>query len=233
MRNGFIEYPIFEQGYEALKRTTGDFRDMSPEPVIELINRAPITLIVLRSMLGFTPPEWAYVATQRSGVEVPQGAARTLDRSIRMNPLEPLRLSGRVGGARLGALVTAACELLTEGVPTDERTPELIHRLDKADTRNGIASIQPLADLGVPYAMLLYERFLGRPFAGHRDSVSELVGDVLETAIEGVLTRAGISHRKTKRAERVTGFDQAPDFIIPNVCLAKTPSDRKITSLND
>src|ERR1035441_7413325 len=116
-------------------------------------------------------------------------------------------------------------------VPTDERTPELIHRLDKADTRNGIASIQPLADLGVPYAMLLYERFLGRPFAGHRDSVSELVGDVLETAIEGVLTRAGISHRKTKRAERVTGFDQAPDFIIPNVCLAKTPSDRKITSL--
>jgi len=27
--NGFIEYPVFEQGYEALKRTTGDFRDIS------------------------------------------------------------------------------------------------------------------------------------------------------------------------------------------------------------
>jgi hypothetical protein len=31
--------------------------------------------------------------------------------------------------------------------------------------------------------MLLYERFLGRPFAGHRDSVSELVGDSLESAM--------------------------------------------------
>jgi len=46
-----------------------------------------------------------------------------------------------------------------------------------------LASLQPIADLGMPYAMLLYERFLGRPFAGHRDSASELVGDVLETAI--------------------------------------------------
>jgi len=36
--------------------------------------------------------------------------------------------------------------------------------------------------------MLLYERFLGRPFAGHRDSVSELVGDSLESVIEDVLS---------------------------------------------
>ncbi|MGA2653859.1 MAG: hypothetical protein ABSF28_25335 [Terracidiphilus sp.] len=86
-----------------------------------------------------------------------------------------------------------------------------------------------MADLGVPYAMLLYERFLGRPFAGHRDSVSELVGDVLETAIEGVLTRAGISHRKTKRAERITGFDQAPDFIIPNEFNPQIVIEAKIT----
>ena len=53
------------------------------------------------------------------------------------------------------------------------------------------------------------------PFAGHRDSVSELVGDVLESAIEAVLTRAGVSFRKTKRAERIPGFDQAPDFVDP------------------
>jgi hypothetical protein len=75
----------------------------------------------------------------------------------------------------------------------------------------------------------LYERFLGRPFAGHRDSVSELVGDVLETAIEGVLNRAGISNRKTKRAERVTGFDQAPDFIIPNEFNPQIVIEAKIT----
>jgi SOS-response transcriptional repressor LexA len=89
--------------------------------------------------------------------------------------------------------------------------------------------LQPLADLGVPYAMLLYERFLGRPFAGHRDSVSELVGDVLETAIEGALHRHGISYRKTKRAERVAGFDQAPDFIIPDEFNPQIVIEAKVT----
>jgi hypothetical protein len=77
--------------------------------------------------------------------------------------------------------------------------------------------------------MLLYERFLGRPFAGHRDSVSELVGDSLESVIEDILTKAGISYRKTKRAERVPGFDQAPDFIIPSEYNPKVVIEAKLT----
>ena len=30
---GFIEYPVFEQGYEALKRVTGGFRNLSAAEV--------------------------------------------------------------------------------------------------------------------------------------------------------------------------------------------------------
>ncbi len=59
----------------------------------------------------------------------------------------------------------------------------------------------------------MYQRFLGRPFASHRDSVSEQVGEVVEAAVKDVLTAAKVSFRETKRAERITGFDQAPDFI--------------------
>ena len=70
-----------------------------------------------------------------------------------------------------------------------------------------------MANLGVPYSVLLYERLLGRPFATHRDSISEIVGDIVENAIEDVLSRARITYRKTKRAEQVPGFDQAPDFV--------------------
>ena len=77
--------------------------------------------------------------------------------------------------------------------------------------------------------MLLYERFLGRPFAGHRDSVSELVGDVLESAIEGVLAGADISFRKTKRAQRIPGFDQTPDFVIPSEFNPQVVIEAKIT----
>ena len=77
--------------------------------------------------------------------------------------------------------------------------------------------------------MLLYERLLGRPFAGHRDSVSELVGDIVENAIDEILTRAGVSFRRTGRAERVPGFDQTPDFIVPNEFNPQVVIEAKLT----
>lgn len=224
--DGFVDYPLFEQAYETLKQAIAGFSDITGEVVFEAVKRTPLTLIVLRTMLGFTPPEWAYVATQRSHVEVTQGFARSLDRSIRMSPFSPLRLSA-VTAERLRALINTACELLNSPVPeTDE---DKIHRLDKADTRGDAQTIRSLAGIGVPYAMLLYERFLGRPFAGHRDSVSELVGDILESAIENILAGAGISYRKTKRAEKIGGFDQAPDFIVPDEFNPQVIIEAKIT----
>jgi len=223
---GFVEYPTFETGYEALKRATSDYRKFEPEAIFALVCATPIAFIVLRTMLGFTPPEWAYVTTEHTNVEVPQGAARTLDRNIRLNPTKALPAGGGVTEQRMRAMIGTACRLLTEGPP---ETPGLLHRLDKADTRHGLRSIQPLADLGVPYAMVLYERFLGRPFAGHRDSVSELVGDIVEAAVEATLAAGKISFRKTKRAERVTGFDQAPDFIIPSEFNPKIVIEAKLT----
>ncbi|MEW6727262.1 hypothetical protein ACP3TJ_04130 [Desulforudis sp. 1088] len=224
--DGFVDYPVFESGYEALKQSTGGFRNIDPKPITEAACRNPMIIIVLRTMLGFTPPEWAYVTTQRTGVEVTQGFVRTLDRNIRMSPLKPLG-SGEVTKKRVRALVETACQLLNSPVPAVGQ--DKIHRLDKADTRGGPSTIRAMSVMGVPYAMLLYERFLGRPFAGHRDSVSELVGDSLESAIEEVLTRTGVSYRKTKRAERIPGFDQAPDFIVPSEFNPQVVIEAKIT----
>ena len=211
--DGFIEYPTFEHGYQELKRATQGFHDLSVPPVLKAVNQTPIALIVLRAMLGFTPSEWAAIACARTDVEVTQGAARGIDRKIRMSPETPLHEDG-VTAKRVAALVSTACQLLKEGPETVEEG--LIHRLQKADTSSGLKSIVPLAEIGAPYPMLLYERYLGRPFAGHRDSVSDVIGQTVEIAIEEVLHEHGISARKTKRAERVKGFEQAPDFIIPD-----------------
>lgn len=211
---GFVEYSTFASGYEALKRATTDFQEVTPTAVEPVVFRLPIALIVLRCMLGFTPPEWAYYATQETNVEIPQGAVRTLDRQIRMKPKKPLKKNVATTEQRINALIASACQILNEGAPTV--ASDMLHRLNKADTAEGLVGVQSLADLGVPYAMLLYERFLGRPFAGHRDSVSELVGNLVENAIEELLWRAGIAFRKTGRTERLPGFDQAPDFIVPD-----------------
>jgi len=143
-----------------------------------------------------------------------------------MAPHRPLTRA-RLSVARVKALIDAACQLLSEGASHVEAGK--IHRLDKADTKMGSDAMRTMAALGIPYAMLLYARFLGRPFAGHRDSVSELIGDSMESVIEDVLSIAGVSYRKTKRAERVLGFDQAPDFIIPSEFNPQVVIEAKIT----
>ncbi len=219
---GFVEYEKFEAAYEELKRRTGGFENLVAEQVLKATLASPLVLIVLRTMLGFTPPEWAYVATERSGVEVSQGYIRGVDRRIRMAPTKPLK-----GNSKIEGLIRSACELLQDTAP--DVGPDRLHRLDKADTREGLGSIRHLSNLGVPYPMLLYERFLGRPFAGHRDSVSELIGGGLETAIEEQLAKHRVSFRKTKRAEKVTGFDQAPDFIVPDEFAPKVVIEAKLT----
>lgn len=223
---GFIDYPLFEAGYESLKKATGGFASLSGQVVLKTVLETPIALVVLRSMLGFTPPEWAYLAAQRYGSELNQGFARTLDRKIRMRPLEPLRTTPEVL-KRIEALVDTACDLLTQGCPSVSDSQ--IHRLHKADTVGGLTALRNMAAMGSPYAMLLYERFLGRPFAGHRDSVSEMIGDGLENAIEETLLTAGVSFRKTKRAEQFLDFDQAPDFMIPSEFSPKIVIEAKLT----
>ena len=62
---GFVDYSAFETGYEALKKATSGFASLPRPEVLKTVLEVPITFVVLRSMLGFTPPEWAYVATLR------------------------------------------------------------------------------------------------------------------------------------------------------------------------
>lgn len=212
---GFVDYTAFENGYQTLKRYTDAFAKLTPENVFAAVQEAPIALIVFRCILGLSPPEWAYVTTEMTGFEIEQGAARSIDRRVRMKPLEPMKEStGGITVQRIRSMIEVGVRMVEQGsgvVPAGT-----VHRLDKADTAEGIRSLQSIADLGAPYPVLLYERFLGRPYATHRDSVSELIGEVVEAAVKNILFEAKVSFRETKRAERIPGFDQAPDFIVPD-----------------
>ncbi len=73
---GFVEYSVFERGYEALKAATAGFSQLDPKKVFPVTVSEPISIVVLRSILGFTPPEWGYVTTQRTGTayRLPRGS---------------------------------------------------------------------------------------------------------------------------------------------------------------
>lgn len=221
---GFVDYEHFAAAYDELLRSTQRFADFRLDTVWKAFEQDPLVFVVIRTILGMSPTEWAFLTSRAAAMEIPQKWARQFDRSVRRGKRQyrPPTL------ANVRAMLEAAVEMLS--TPVGPLPAQVIHRLDKIDTRDGVASLQYVASSpGVPYPMLLYERFMGRPFASHRDAVSELIGDAMENAIEDVLSSAGVSYRKTKRAERIPGFEQAPDFIIPDELRPHVVIEAKIT----
>ena len=53
---GFVEFVTFDAGYEALKRATDGFRRVTPDRITSVVFDHPIAMIVLRCILGLTPP---------------------------------------------------------------------------------------------------------------------------------------------------------------------------------
>ncbi len=247
MGKGFPKYTDFRNAYEILKRTSKAFENFSKATINIALEEDSRVLGVIRSILGMTAPEWAELARSELDSDVTQGAARCLDRQCREDPgyirkvmsryqdrVENSRKSGRNPPIRpktldrLDHLVTVAINNIIKGAP--EHQEAFVHRLAKFDTQSGLESLKYAAGENIPYAVLLYERYLGRPFAGHRDAVSELVGEVMENAVEERLRQAGVSYRKTGRAERIPRFGQAPDFCIPDEISPIAVIEAKVTS---
>lgn len=226
---GYIGYDDFQAAYEILKRETLAFAVFTNEFVWNALRFDALAFVVLRTILGLSPPEWADLARTERGSDVSQTAARALDTRVRRDRALFARNSSPDGATmtRARAMVSVAIDYISRGAPA--ATQDTVHRLAKVDTVAGVQSVQHVANFHVPYAVLLYERYLGRPFASHRDAVSELVGDVMESAIEEQLARRRITFRKTRRAERVVGFEQAPDFFVPTEFSPEVIIEAKIT----
>lgn len=247
MGSSFIKYSEFGVAYEVLKRHTQAFTSFNEVAVNQAARENSRVLGVLRSILGMTPPEWAELARTELKSDITQGAVRAIDkacrddiayldkqerryedRAVRGPKLDDTAAARTKTHERIQALIRIAIQYITDGAPPE--VDGVLHRLAKFDTSSGLSSIQHASRENVPYAVLLYERYLGRPFATHRDAVSELVGEVMENAVEDMLREAGVTYRKTKRAERIPGFGQAPDFCIPDEINPVVVIEAKITS---
>jgi hypothetical protein len=81
--NGFISFEDFQAAYEVLKRQTSAFASFNESAVWAALEEDALALLVLRAILGLSPPEWADLAKSERAVNVTQGAARSLDVKIR------------------------------------------------------------------------------------------------------------------------------------------------------
>lgn len=224
--DNFVEHVEFERAYRVLAKKTKQFSDFTFERVLEAVTEDSLVFVILRCILGFSPPELAHLTAQQTGLGITQGFARSIDQRARARRPLFRGTRGQVK-TRAEAMLRIACQAAIAGAPPTPITA--LHRLAKADTEGGMSSLQRLARKGVQYPTLLYERFLGRPFASHRDAISERVGDIIEAEIKRQLQGHGVPFHKTGRAERIPGFDQAPDFLIPSAEDPKVVIEAKLS----
>jgi hypothetical protein len=221
----FCERADFDRGYEVFREETREGADLSGAAVLRAIVREPRAWIVLRSIIGLSPGEAAWVAIEEAAgqgklISVKQQDARDLDAAARRGERlvfdrgEARRAIERKRNELVRAIVPLLSDILRRPCPPVPQ--DQVHRFDKIDTVRGQESVAELLRRGtVPYSELLYERMLGRPYATHRDSVSDIVGKLLENAITELLDKYRIDGRATRYREVVPGFPQAPDFLIP------------------
>lgn len=226
---GFLSEERFMEAYKILKDATSGFKKFSVNSVMRALQRDSAALVVVRCILGVTPPEWASYAETITDVEINTSASRRLDSECRKDRGFVARLMAGKGGDslhRIRSLVTTACVLLERGAVPIEG---YVNRFDKWDTRNGFDSLIAASRMET-YPYTLFERYTGRPYASLRDAASDAIGDQYENEIVARLVAAKIPHEQTSKAERIKGHDQAGDIYVPNKVNPEIVIEAKISN---
>jgi hypothetical protein len=202
----------FESAYRRAFELTSGFHEVSPERVAAAIEKAPETLLVFRTIVGYTPSEFAAAIAEVAG-------------DLGVRAVSAHRVRALETGARATPHVAALCaetiHHLVTGALWGQAPEGLRSKLDKFDTELGWETVRGLAASGVPYEAFLLQRHVGGAFRQLLDATSELRGELLETPVESLLSEAGVSFVRTGAANQGEIAERfnltvrpAPDFVV-------------------
>lgn len=212
-QNDFYDLPYFSEVYDAAAVATNGFVDVSVDDLVRVLRADSRTLLVFRTVLGFTKDEFAHSTKILADRDELTGIT-----------------GGRVDGMeRKGTTVTEAqalvvartiSEVLAGGLFGDP--PGSVRRKqDKPDTVEGWKTVASLAEDGVPYSYLLHQRHYGGAFRQLLDATSTRRGDVIEDAVEALFSENGIPYVRTGshnqgdiEAQFGVHVTPAPDFVV-------------------
>ncbi len=211
-RRELYELEMFSKAYTLAAAATDDFRKADVPKLTSLLEGHPQALLVLRTIVGYTPKELS-VASREVARE---GARRGIGEAQIKASERGERLSARP--ARL--LAETIDRLISHGIwataPDGLRT-----KLDKVDTADGWDSVHALAADGVPYGVFLHQRHMGGAFRQLLDAASEERGEMLEIAVRTLFEEHGVPHVQTGSHEQgqiAARFNltmtPAPDFVV-------------------
>lgn len=205
----------FNAIYDRAHELTSGFQDVTPERIAVALEQEPRSLVVFRMMAAYSRQHVSYLLEKEYGQRLTPDALRTIERKG-ASVTASLLANWRAACANLGLLIYLAVrgELLTfrEGVETDKFRP----LTDKIDTREGWESVAKAAAEGLPYNALLYQRYVGSAFGLAINASTSIKADLLEGPVERLLRENRIPYYRVGTREKVAGWEQAPDFLVPD-----------------
>jgi hypothetical protein len=172
------------------------------------------TSLILRCIAALSLDEISLLLKETGGIALSKD---------QMREFELGREVGKADAARWLQAAELLARVMAESVgghllelPTSVRKDLFRDRKDKPDTRQGWESVRVLAKNRVPYWGLLYQRYIGGFFRQAMDASSSIKGDILELAIVDLFKDHGIPFYRTKAREKLRGWEQAPDFLLPS-----------------
>jgi hypothetical protein len=189
------EYELkpIERAYEKAFALTGGFTAVDPATLAGVIQAEPSTTRIFRLLLGFTTKE---LAASTLIVAERLGAPPVSDSAIKS--MEAGR--GRTGAdARMSAarLLAATVDQAMHGGLFSSASGNLRSKIEKPDTADSWATVRKYASENVPLPVFLHQRHYGGAFRQLLDATSGKRGDLLEDAVERLLTENEILFLRT------------------------------------
>jgi len=205
----------FRTVYDEVVRRTEGFRRVSPDELADLLRQYPKAVLVLQQIVGYTEQELAF-AINLIGIDA-EGQPIKVTKSVieRMQRGQLTRKARRI----VPLLARIFFEIVTRqrfDIPEELDPTVYRSRMDKPDTGDGWASVQQIAEKGLSYADLLYQRYVGGSFRQVMDRGAGLKRDLVEKAVERFLQAKRISHYKEQPGDVLGEIQPAPDFLIPD-----------------
>jgi hypothetical protein len=211
-RSAGYRFDSFASAYRRAVELTSGFHEVSPARLAAAIEEAPETLLVFRTIVGYTPAEFAAAIAEVAG---DLGV-----RSVSAHRVRALETGSR-STSQVAALCAETIHRLVTGALWAQAPQGLRTKLDKFDTERGWESVAGLAASGVPYEAFLHQRHVGGAFRQLLDATSELRGELLEVPVETLLAGAGVSYLRTGAANQGEIAERfnltvrpAPDFVV-------------------
>ena len=213
-RDVLYDEASFRQTYATVAELTKGFTRVDPDALAEILATFPRAILVFRLIASLSLDEISTLLHTSHGIDLSKDVMRDFELGREIGKSQVVRWSEATRPLAVVFSESIDGNLLELPDTVDKRYFK--ERKDKPDSRRGWRSVAETASQGVDYWVLLYQRYVGGFFRQAMDASSSIKGDILEEAIVGLLQANRIPFYRTRPRERIEGWGQAPDFLLPS-----------------